>query len=106
MTRATGNTPQTNLHDVSIREGCGYDKVFRYQVVYSTGHYNGRDDDWAQVGIPFSVIMECEINCKGKYGWHFTVDQAHERKNAIMSFEDKDEAFWFVLKYIDKKGKK
>ena len=100
--KATGTTPQSSLYDFSVREGCGYDKVFRYEVVYATGHYNGRDDDWAQVGIPMSVIAECEENCKSRYGWHFTVDQENERKNAIMSFEDKGEAFWFVLKYIKK----
>ena len=35
-------------------------------------------------------------NAKGKYGWHF--DVVRDTKYAKITFEDKDDAFWFRLR--------
>ena len=43
-----------------------------------------------------SVLSDINNNAKGKYGWHFDVIQTP--KYAKITFESKDDAFWFRLR--------
>ena len=58
MSRATGGTPQTSgagqLGD--YKEGCGYNEIFEHRVMWQSGFYDGKDEDWREVGIPMHVI--------------------------------------------------
>jgi hypothetical protein len=96
--RATGTTPQTNgtSAEPDWREECGYNKFFKHEVIWQQGHYTGDDKDWSQIGIPHSVLSDINKNAKGKYGWHF--DVVRDTKYAKITFEDKDDAFWFRLR--------
>ena len=101
MSRATGGTPQTSgagqLGD--YKEGCGYNKIFEHRVLWQSGFYDGRDEDWRDVGIPMHVIEAINKKVKGLFGWHFnTVDNT---KQAIITFSDPDDAFWFRLKHVN-----
>ena len=100
MSRATGGTPQTSgagqLGD--YKHGCGYNKIFEHRVMWQEGFYDGRDEDWLEVGIPMHVIESINNEVKGMFGWHFnTVDNT---KQAIITFSDPDDAFWFRLKHV------
>ena len=94
---ATGTTPQTNGMSAEIewREECGYNKFFQYEVVWEQGFYDGKDDDWRQIGIPHHVLSNINSNAKGKYGWHF--DVVRDTKYAKITFENEDDALWFRL---------
>jgi hypothetical protein len=101
MSRATGGTPQTSgagqLGD--YKEGCGYNEIFEHRVMWQSGFYDGKDEDWREVGIPMHVIEAINKKVKGKFGWHFnTVDNI---KQAIITFSDPDDAFWFRLKHVN-----
>ena len=100
VARATGGTPQTSgagqLGD--YKEGCGYNKIFEHRVLWQTGFYDGIDEDWREIGIPMHVIESINNEVKGMFGWHFnTVDNT---KQAIITFSDPDDAFWFRLKHV------
>ena len=67
VARATGGTPQTSgagqLGD--YKEGCGYNKIFEHRVLWQTGFYDGRDEDWREIGIPMHVIESINNEVKG-----------------------------------------
>ena len=65
----------------------GYDKHYKHEVVYESGPYTGRDDEWSAVGIPSHVLA--------KLGWTFRVED--NIKKAIISFNSRNYAFWFQL---------
>lgn len=76
-----------------------YNRKYRWQVEYCRGVYTGLSTEWQRIGIPANVLDWCEQHCEKEYGWHFTVETDEKIKKAIISFEDKDEAFWFSLKH-------
>ena len=78
---------------------CGYNCVHEYKVVYQQGEFDGTDEAWRNVGIPSSVIDKINSDSKKqnfKFGWHFESD--NNVKKAIISFSDRDYAFWFNLR--------
>ena len=98
-----GTTPQTNGSDIEMNweemPDCGYNKHYEHKVVYSFGPYDGSDEQWAQVGIPYSTINKIYRDAKRKnfkFGWTFTNE--NNVKRAIISFDDSEYAFWFSLK--------
>jgi len=99
--KITGSTPQTNGFGI-WREGCGYNVNCKYEVVYQQGTYTGSDDQWREIGIPHHIIDMINKECPSKFGWRF--DVKNDTKYAIISFDDRDYAFWFNLKHT--KGQK
>lgn len=101
LSRVTGTTPQTSgIHlqeDKDWREGCGYNVRCEHDVIYDSGVYTGRDDEWAEVGIPHGILHMINNKCPGNFGWRF--DVVNNTKYAIISFDDRDYAFWFRLKH-------
>jgi len=96
--RITGTTPQTNGNKLGEwREGCGYNVKCKYDVVYSSGIYTGTDTEWGNVGIPYSVLDKINRECPDKFGWRFEV--SNDIKYAIISFDNREYAFWFNLQY-------
>ena len=97
--KALGGTPQTNGMTQSVeiewREDCGYNKFFEHELVWDKGFYDGKDEDWSQIGIPHTLLSDINTNAKGKYGWHF--DVVRDTKSAIITFEDEDDTLWFRL---------
>ena len=76
----------------------GYDKHYKHEVVYESGPYTGRDDEWSAVGIPSHVLAKLSKDSirKGfKFGWTFRVED--NIKQAIISFSSRNYAFWFQL---------
>ena len=101
LSRVTGTTPQTSgIHlqeDKDWRDGCGYNVKCKYDVIYDSGTYTGRDEEWAEVGIPHGILHMINNKCPGNFGWRFNVEG--NTKYAIISFDDKEYAFWFRLKH-------
>ena len=101
---ATGSIPQANGSSWIEDTECGYDKHFKYEVVYAHGPYTGSDEQWRGVGIPHYIIDKLNKDSKKKgfkFGWTFRVED--EDKKAIISFSSKNYAFWFKLKTQYKK---
>jgi len=101
-----GTTPQTNGSDIEMNwedmPDCGYNKHYEHEVVYALGPYDGSDEQWANVGIPYSTINRIYRDAerkKFKFGWTFT--NTDSTKRAIISFSDPDYAFWFKLQNIN-----
>ena len=79
-----------------------YNKQYRWQVEYSRGVCTSTNTDWHRVGIPSNVLNWCEENCEKPFGWHFTIEpdySLNKIKKAMITFEDKDDAFWFSLRF-------
>lgn len=95
----SGGYPQSSGYDMkNLPDDCGYNKHFKYEVVWDKGEYTGSDDQWRQVGIPHSVLNKINTDAhrkKFKYGWTFRVEDGY--KTAIISFSSKSYAFWFRL---------
>ena len=82
-----------------IKQDIGYDSHYPYEVKYASGPYTGGDDQWREVGIPSHVLQRIakDSEKKGfKYGWTFKVENGV--KTAIISFDNKNYAFWFRLR--------
>ena len=111
LKKILGTTPQTNgSHEMekywNSMPDCGYDKHYEHEVVYASGPYDGSDEQWAKVGIPYSTIHKIYRDAERKnfkFGWTFT--NTDNTKRAIISFSDPDYAFWFKLKNINKHNK-
>ena len=65
------------------REGCGYQRKFKYDIELDS------------TGINQNAIMWANHNCKYKWGWWFT----ENGKLARMSFENRDEAILWALRW-------
>lgn len=64
-------------------DGCGYWKVYEYQVPLECE------------GINFMSIKWAAENCKRCWGWYFTEHDKH----AIMTFEDPKEMMLWALRW-------
>jgi hypothetical protein len=83
---------------------CGYNKSFKYKI--RLGDY----------GVDGECIEGCNANCRHRWGWTFEHKEEYneflhnyEEQEAIMSFENKKEAFlfWFTnLKHFSNKKHK
>ena len=62
----------------------GYLKQYKYQVPLKATGVSATSLEWANQ------------NCRKKFGWHFD-----KNKNAIVSFEDAKDAFYWTLKWYE-----
>lgn len=62
--------------------GLGYNVKYEYEVPLSNN------------GVPYPLIEWCGEHLKAKWGWYFESLNG----NAIMTFENQKDAFWFTIK--------
>ena len=79
-----------------------YDKQFKYDVVYD--YADEKDVHTAATpSIPLSVIQWVHDNSESdNWGWYF--NQKHNTKYAYLSFDNENDALWFILTYGNKEN--
>lgn len=69
----TQTVDSSQMTDLSVPEGCGYNQKFFWHWALNTH------------GVSGSIITWCNKNCVGKFGWHFM-------PNSFMNYDEDD---WF-----------